>query len=216
MSYSVVFTTWTFDEERRNIADKCWRALRNTSQGQLVVVENGSPDEWRLSYPGADVHVGTKVNRGYAWAVARGLEEAKGEFVAVVSNDVEILTAGWQRLLSKPGTVCSPVDTYRNGRERRYRGSFHSPMWQAPRSLIAAVGWDEEWGNAADLDFAARAFLAGWSLERFNNVRVRHVDAHASFRRGYETGEQPGSMRAKWRRLYGVKGGFASFEKKYG
>lgn len=75
----------------------CWESLRKLlGISQVILVDNGSTDgsfqfaqkfcndlnNWDLIY--------SKKNRGFAWAVNRGLERATGNYIVVTNNDVII------------------------------------------------------------------------------------------------------------------------------
>jgi len=104
-SVSVVIPTWN----GRAMLDLALVSLERQSLAPLevIVVDNGSTDgtvEWlRERRPRVEV-VALEENAGFAAGVNRGLERARGEYVALVNNDVELdpdflreLAAGLER-----------------------------------------------------------------------------------------------------------------------
>jgi GT2 family glycosyltransferase len=89
MGVSFVIPTWN----RGDLLKKALASIRGQTEppGEIVVVDNGSEDgsEEMARAAGARV-VQLGRNRGFSFAVNRGLEAASRSLVAVVNNDVEL------------------------------------------------------------------------------------------------------------------------------
>lgn len=91
MAVSVVIPTWN----GRAMLDVALASLERQSAAPLevIVVDNGSTDgtaeHLRQRWPAVEV-VALAENAGFAAGVNRGLERARGEYVALVNNDVEL------------------------------------------------------------------------------------------------------------------------------
>ncbi len=91
MTVSVVIPTWN----GRELLDAALASLRgqSLSPDEVIVVDNGSTDgtveHVRAQWPAVTV-LALPENTGFAAATNRGIERARGEFVALVNNDVEL------------------------------------------------------------------------------------------------------------------------------
>ena len=91
MTVSVVIPTWN----GREMLDRALASVERQTLAPLevIVVDNGSTDgtveHLRERRPGIEV-VALEENAGFAAAVNRGVERARGEYVALVNNDVEL------------------------------------------------------------------------------------------------------------------------------
>ena len=151
---SVVIPTWN----GRELLAAALASLREQRfRGfEVVVVDNGSTDgtlEWvRADHPEAELVV-LGENRGFAGAVNAGIGHARGEFVALLNNDME-LDPGWLaelvaaldahpdagsaasklRMLRDPGLLDGAGDvvtwygaTWRRGHGEPDRGQYDEP-----------------------------------------------------------------------------------------
>ncbi|MHC4661202.1 MAG: glycosyltransferase family 2 protein [Planctomycetota bacterium] len=84
--------------EGENYLPACFRALAGQvfRRFEVVVVDNGSKDESRAvvrrlapSMPFMLKYIDLGTNRGFSYAVNRGIEHSSGEFVALLNNDTE-------------------------------------------------------------------------------------------------------------------------------
>ena len=79
------------------LTQRCLKSIeRNTANRyQLIVIDNGSPlrMNWR-----ADIYCRFKENMGVAYAWNTGIIFAKGEYVALVNNDLEV-PKDWDKTL---------------------------------------------------------------------------------------------------------------------
>jgi GT2 family glycosyltransferase len=86
---AVVIPSWNSAE----LLPRCLDSLAGEGEVELIVVDNGSTDgtveHLRERWPAVEV-VALAENAGFAAGVNRGLERARGEFVALVNNDIEL------------------------------------------------------------------------------------------------------------------------------
>ncbi|HCJ66975.1 MAG TPA: polypeptide N-acetylgalactosaminyltransferase, partial [Elusimicrobia bacterium] len=60
---------------------------------ELIIVDDGSPIKGCFKDQ-ADVFIENKKNLGYAKTMNKGLEKAKGDYIVVANNDIEVYD-GW-------------------------------------------------------------------------------------------------------------------------
>ncbi|HEY9857663.1 MAG TPA: glycosyltransferase family 2 protein [Stenomitos sp.] len=171
---------------------------------QAVVVDNASRDESvslvRSSFPDALV-VENPENLGFAVACNRGAQPVESRYVLLLNNDVTLLPETLEELVAfadahpQAGGL-SPLMCWPDGRPqgpklglagRLNRGAV--PMGWLPgtclllrREALEHVGWLDEdfFFYNEDLDLSWRLRKGGWDLYCLPNVRVRHIEGHAT------------------------------------
>jgi hypothetical protein len=146
---SVVVPHWPIDEELDRALAHCLASLPGDCE-KLVVVNEGT---------------------GFARNVNVGLRLARGDYVAVVTNDSHVVEGNVYDLCL-PGTVASPLVLEKPGIEP---GGFHGAFWVAPREVLDSVGLlDERFEGAfyEDDDFRERLRRAGVPTTQISSVRV--------------------------------------------
>ena len=144
--------------------DPCLEALQAQDRppDEIIVVDNGSTDgsvnHLRATHPDVDVHE-LGANTGFAHAANRGVERARGEFVALVNTDV-VLAPDWlSRLaaaladdpaaaavackmvsLTDPGVIYDAGDILRRDGACEQRGRFgrDDGRWDQPGEVFGA------------------------------------------------------------------------------
>lgn len=163
----------------QSIRSQTWPA------GEVIVVDNGSLDGSQQTAQRAGARVlQLGRNRGFSFAVNRGLEAARGELVAVVNNDLEFLPDWTEKLvqaLERKGVwfatgklldytrrdhidgvgdaICRGGTACRLG-----HGRVDSPLFNEPRktffpSATAVLMRREFWRRAGGLEEAFFAYL---------------------------------------------------------
>jgi GT2 family glycosyltransferase len=185
-SVSVVIPTWN----GRAMLDLALASLERQSLAPLevIVVDNGSTDgtvEWlHERRPRVEV-VALEANAGFAAGVNRGLERARGEYVALVNNDIELdpeflreLAAGLERdpgaasaaskmlRFDDRGVIDATGDTLRwsgialqRGQGERDRGQYDRPERVFSACAGAALYRRSALGEVGDFDEAFFAYL---------------------------------------------------------
>jgi GT2 family glycosyltransferase len=146
---SVVIPHWPLDDEVDEALRGCVESLSDHCE-KLIVVNNGT---------------------GFARNVNLGLRLARGEYLAVVTNDCRVLE-GDVYDLCVPGVVTSPLVVEKPGVEP---GGFHGAFWVAPRGIVDKVGLlDERFEGAffEDDDYLQRLRAANVPTKQVQSVRV--------------------------------------------
>jgi GT2 family glycosyltransferase len=147
---SVVIPHWPLDDEIAAALEQCVSSLPSDCE-KIVVVNEGT---------------------GFGVNVNIGLRVASGDYLAVVTNDTEVLE-GDVYDLCVPGTVTSPLVLEKPGVEP---GGFHGAFWVIPRDVLERVGpLDERYEGAffEDDDYLQRLREAGVPTRQVSSVRVR-------------------------------------------
>lgn len=146
---SVVIPHWPLDDEVDEALRACVASLPPDCE-KIVVVNQGT---------------------GFAVNVNIGLRLARGDYVALVTNDCRVV-AGDVYDLCVPGTVTSPLVLEKPGIEP---GGFHGAFWVAPHEVLDRVGLlDERFEGAffEDDDYLERLRQAGIPTRQVASVRV--------------------------------------------
>lgn len=195
---------------------RCVESIRRTTTVpyELVVVDNGSAPAARdYAAVAADVAVLNERNLGFAAGMNRGLEVARGEYVAFVNNDIT-LPARWAELLLETagahpgaGLVVPALTGAGNARTvRREVGPETEtlrPFEQPPSAVVyvmrtetvrALGGWGEEFAIASgeDADLAFKVWVNDLEVVFDRRVLVDHV--------GKVTASRLPNWRELWRR----------------
>jgi glycosyltransferase involved in cell wall biosynthesis len=146
---TAVVPHWPLDEELDEALRACLGSLPSECE-KIVVVNQGT---------------------GFAVNVNIGLRLARGDYVAVVTNDSRVVE-GDVYDLCVPDTVTSPLVLEKPGVERE---GFHGAFWVAPRDVLNRVGLlDERFEGAffEDDDYLERLRQAGVPTTAIASVRV--------------------------------------------
>lgn len=98
---SIVIPNWNGMEH----LSSCLESVRKQTYkaAEVILVDNGSSDGSReflkRSFPGV-IPIFLETNRGFAVAVNRGIETAKGDIIALLNNDIELEPQWLERAIS--------------------------------------------------------------------------------------------------------------------
>jgi GT2 family glycosyltransferase len=221
---SVVIPTWN----GRELLDGALASLRGQrfEDFDVVVVDNGSTDgtaeHVRAAHPGVEL-VALAENRGFAGAVNAGIGRARGEYVALLNNDME-LDPGWLaelvaaldadgragsaasklRMLREPGTLDGAGDlvtwygaTWRRGHGEPDRGQYDAPGVVASPCAGAALYRRRALEEVGSFDERFFAYLedADWGLRaQLAGWPCRWVPAAVAYHVGGATSRRMGDL----------------------
>lgn len=183
-TYSIVLLTYHREQNLVDMTKKCIESIKKYSTDyELIVVDNGSSikTEWEC-----DTLIHIEKNRGVSYGWNTGIRQARGKYIAVVSDDVTVRN-GWleglRQAIDMPhGGVSNiyvehlPMDT---GIKENYKW-FSGACFMLKRETIDKVGYfDEEIFypcNYEDWDYWLRVYKAGLRLYVNYDVSVRHKE----------------------------------------
>lgn len=159
-SISVV-TPWF---EHPELAEAYWKALDGERTHEVIVVDNGS------ELPVARVGIRLEENTGFCHANNVGLEEATGDAVLFLNNDIALGIPGWLEAIRAelaPGVIVgadmrADQHTVVDGKPQPYIDGWCIAVMR--EDLEALGGWDEDYDEPAyysDNDLCLRAQQAG-------------------------------------------------------
>lgn len=110
MKLSIVIPCWLRNAELVQLFNNCIRSIEKwTEDYELILVDNGSEYGQDCIMANADIYVRNKQNLGYAPAVNQGFRLAKGDYVAVMNDDIEVYRNWAENLmLASKGGVSFP------------------------------------------------------------------------------------------------------------
>lgn len=166
------------DAELLTFLRRCLESIRrHTEDYELILVDNGSPIGGDYMRGTADIYVRNQENLGYAVAVNQGVKLARGEWLVVMNDDVEVMD-GWLETMQaawgpRTGAVSSHLHDadpeHRVGREYYNipMGHMFGALWMTQPEVLAKVGLlDEgyERGMFEDKDLWMRLVKTGYVL----------------------------------------------------
>jgi glycosyltransferase involved in cell wall biosynthesis len=209
------------------------------SPHEHVVVDGGSTDETielLRSWERRGVRWISEPDRGQTHAVNKGLERARGELVAWINGDDEVVPEAIDRAIAffdahpRCDVVYAGIDFMGadgvTQREYRPRGwSWHrylllgdyipTPAILFRRSRYEAVGpLDERWVDAADYDFYLR-LMHGARVERLPgaHVRFRYHDASKTATDVWRQQDEAQQIRLRWSRSWRDRAVMVGFDR---
>jgi len=169
------------DAELLTFLKRCIESIRcYTKDYELILVDNGSPIGGEYMRDEADIYVRNQSNLGFAPAVNQGLKLARGEWLVVMNDDIELID-DWLAMAREAwkettGVICSHLLAHdpecKVGRMVASWGYFFGALWMTRREIVDEVGYlDEgyERGMFEDRDFVLRILQTGREM-----VKVGH------------------------------------------
>src|SRR5690242_4453147 len=97
---SVVVPNWNRSALLKKLLDDV--AAQNVTPDEVIVVDNGSTDDSVAIARAAGASViELGANQGFSKAVNRGIERARGEWIAILNNDIELESDWLSQLLDR-------------------------------------------------------------------------------------------------------------------
>lgn len=197
--------------DRYDLTVKCvGKALATAGYAyELLSVDNGSTDMRVVDYVASlnpAYHRLNSMNEGYAPMLNQMLLRAKGEYLCVIDNDIELPEA-WLRLLVEANQkivnsgisgihcICDLLGvTEENGVRVHFQGPYGIKFFN--RAVLDKIGyyWEEysPYGNE-DVEMHIRVKMAGF--------RSYYLAGYTSVHHGNDVGEQSAYRKMKWASL---------------
>lgn len=147
MELSIIIVTYNTEETIADCLDSIPQGVGQGMNYEVVIVDNGSADATlevaRRSLPNARI-IPNGTNLGYAGAVNRGLNLARGRFLLISNSDVKFPRSSIRNLVAACSTlrvpfVVSPQLVYPNGAWQRSGGPTPS-IFRALMDLVCIGG----------------------------------------------------------------------------
>lgn len=162
-STSVIIPCWILDDTLLKLTHRCVSSIRDTSDVELVLINNGSKLGKDFLKGEADVYIENPKNLGYVKAINQGFKYSSGAYLVAGNNDY-FLTDGWDKALidaldniSDAGIVCPHTRGEKPDKPWVETGT-PGGWWMIKRSLQRRLGFlDEDFFNVfADYDYLFR------------------------------------------------------------
>lgn len=168
---SVIMPVYAISQELVNLT---WQAIDSLEPiDELILIDNGGYSIHHIAMK-ADIYIKNKRNLGFGKSVNQGLKLATGDYLAVVNNDIKLLS-GNLKSLAIANTVTSPkVD---NQEPLPEHFGIVGCFFVLPRIVYEKVGgFDErfEIGYWEDTDLFRRIKEAGFDFKTVEEVRIWH------------------------------------------
>lgn len=189
MKYSIVIPTLTNTLDHANILYKCIETIRENSGDskdyELIIVNDGSPLNIEPTTFNADMYIRRRENKGIATSWNDGIKIARGEYIAIVNDDITV-QKGWLEALSnaldfdEDYFVSAPAvqgQTYGIGIEENHDW-FPGYCFMLKRETIDTMGlFDEQFTpfNYEDTDYWTRVLKSGKKLVRNYTTEITHI-----------------------------------------
>ena len=113
---SVILPCWIIDNIQLKLTERCIGSIRETSDVELIIVDNGSLIGFDFLRDEADIYVRFPINRGYARAINTGFMLSTKTYIVAGNNDY-FLSDGWEdaqievlESVKDAGIACLHVD----------------------------------------------------------------------------------------------------------
>lgn len=181
MEISVVIPCWIVDRTLLEFTHRCVQSIRDTSNVELILIDNGSRLWSDYLTDEADILIKNKHNTGYAKAINSGFKLAKGKYLVAGNDDYE-MSEGWTEKMKETFGIAdcgiSCPHTEGSDKPETYWREIGTPggWWMIQRETVAEIGFlDEQFFNVfADYDYLFRL----WKLNKYvysnPNITVKH------------------------------------------
>lgn len=180
---SVIIPCWNIDSTLNNLTQICVQSIRDTSDVELILVDNGSTHGRDYMSDEADIYIRNQTNQGYVKAINQGFKLSSGDWVVFGNSDFK-MSKGWVEGLqtlfdNNPtcGVVCPAVKGGMTIEDMPWEEQGTMGGWfMMRRSDFLRVGlWDERFFNLfGDFDYKYRLHRAGLLVFSTPYVVVEH------------------------------------------
>lgn len=189
MDFTVVVLTYPRKEEHLKMLDECMESVfEHSGDAEIILVDNHAPLD-TSKYENKCRYVRMKENTGCAGGWNKGMKLAKGNYIAIVSDDVVVkpgyLEAMREALDTVPSALVSAPGVEKLPNGMGYFGIEECRVWfpgscfMVTKETIKKVGYfDTQFVpfNYEDLDYWTRVYKAGGKLVRNYSVEVEHKE----------------------------------------
>ena len=182
MEASVIIPCWIIDDTLLKLTERCIQSIRETSDVELIIIDNGSPIGFEFLMEMGDVYVRNSTNLGYVKAINQGIKLASSNYIVCGNNDFQ-MTPGWVKALKEPldeieycGIVCPHVDGTPKRDTLWVEHGTPGGWYMIKKETIAKFGLlDERFFNVfADFDFCWRMGKLGKKVLSTPFITVTH------------------------------------------
>jgi GT2 family glycosyltransferase len=189
VTVSLIIVVYNLNEKTAETTQRCIESVKQfTTDYELIIVDNASSFGTDVLREEADVYVRNQRNLGYAPGANQGLKLARGEFIAVLNNDI-VFHSTWLPPLIDELKRDSGIAVIRPG-EQRERGqgvvidykNYHGFCWVIPRKIYTEfkdgegglLSEDFKFGYFEDLHLWWRILSRGYKMAKHFEIRVGH------------------------------------------
>ena len=179
---SVVIPCWITDKLQLDFTYRCIGSIRDTSDVELIVVNNGSFLGKDFMKDEADLYIENPKNFGYAKAINQGFAFATGKYLVAGNNDY-YMSDGWEQAMievlnniPEAGISCLHVEGSPKPKICWQEQGTPGGWWMIRKTLWHRLGeFDETFFNVfADYDLLWRLWEIGRAVFATPKVTVRH------------------------------------------
>jgi GT2 family glycosyltransferase len=183
---SFIIPCYFLDKSYVTMTSECLESLEFGRPDEVILVDDGSP--YPTLFENCDKQINLPENKGYAYAVNRGLEVATGDVIIIGNNDL-LFTPEWLTGLLLPleqgydiSTIPTSDQTWVT-EDKITSGDKFGSLFAMKREVYETLGgFDEQFrGYFTDLDYRRRALDAGFTIGKNWNVLVEH-EAKATYK----------------------------------
>jgi GT2 family glycosyltransferase len=180
---SVIVPCWIKDDMLLKLTQRCLCSVRDTSNVELIVVDNGSTLGADYLKEEADIYIQFPKNLGYVKAINSGFKAAHGEYLVAGNNDY-FMSDGWEQAMKdvlnnipEAGIACVHTKGSPKADVCWEEPGTPGGWWMIKKELVDQIGLlDEDFFNVfADFDYIWRMNkLTGKKVMTTPVVTVQH------------------------------------------
>lgn len=198
MDASVVIPCWIIDEGLLKLTERCIHTLRDTSDVEIIIIDNGSTIGQQFMKSEADYYIKNDVNKGYVAAVNQGLRDTDADYVVLTNNDIAF-TDGWLdglKALADNVPNCGAALPYMNdeliSKDSIWEEALVGSCFLMKHETIKRVGlFDERFFNRyGDADYAIRLWEVGLKIFVTPDAHCLHAPSSSLSRLSDEENKQ--------------------------
>lgn len=195
--FSVIMPIYLRESSHWPTVEKAISSVLNFSRNfEFIIVNDGSPLNDYSFETKADVYIRHNKNKGIAPSWNDGMKIAKGEYIAIINDDIEACPdwlEGMKMALDKieNSFVAAPAVEHMP----RKQGIMEDKIWfpgscfMLKRKTINEIGYfDEQFVpfNCEDIDYWYRIFLKGGKMARNYDVFIKHKEGDVLHKLNYQ------------------------------